>query len=296
MTTNETLDHDVARREFARAKRSWFRVVVVQSALVAVPGVVALLAVPWIAYVGGVLALLGTVSLFFLRGVADSSYARAESIRRLLLVSKGLGRPIAPGVAMSALAEASTKDATDPEPEGEYFNSNLQPGLQRLVHHLWESAHCTVVLAGVVAAHVTAVAVAGGAVVIAAFFSALWFGTSASFGVQVSMAGSAMLGLFGFGAFAELARTYHGLSTTAGKTCTRCEGLLERATLNLPDAIAVVEDYNVAVAQAAPIPTYVWRWKQKALAESWKLAQLAYGKSERATLPGLSQDIRDPSL
>ncbi len=63
----------------------------------------------------------------------------------------------------------------------------------------------------------------------------------------------------------------------ARDTCLRCEGLLARPSLELADVLPTLVSYDVALACAAPIPSYIWRSRQNSLARSWDAAQLARG-------------------
>lgn len=260
---------ELARNDFAAAKRAWRLLLLVQGTLAGAAAAATAWPAPVVAYVALVVGLVGSLAQFAIRWSADSSYERAEAARRLRLLSDGLALRADALDLAKILAEASRRKADDPEPRGAYFNSDLPPGPRRLTHLLWESAHCTTQLARATGTWTAAVSSIGAMIVVGLFVTILALGPP-GLGVRVAGAGTAMLALVGFGVLADLARNFYSLGNAAELTCARCERLLESKATRLENVLPTLEGYNTAVARTAPIPTFIWESRQEQLAASWE--------------------------
>lgn len=281
----------LVQREFGRAKRAWVRLVSAQFLMILLP-LFSLVRHPFVAAMAAVLSFLGVVAMFILKGIADSAYERAEEARRARLIEDALGDAPDPADSMRIVADATCCPSGDPAPVGSYYNSSTPLGPARLVHVLWESAHCTEKVAREVAGHASGVSIVGGALVVALLLGTLCAGASGTVAEGVANAAVCLFGLFGVGAFAELARNFAGLSATARDTCLKCEGLLRHHSVPLLSAIRVLEKYDTALSRSAPLPSYAWRWNQKALAESWEKCQMAQPEANQDAARGSVQDGR----
>lgn len=267
-----TIDSSMVNREFGQAKRAWRRVLAVQGILLALP-LATLSGDKAASGICAVLGFVGSISLFLLKGTADAAYERAETARRAVMLEDGLGVGPDPTESMGLLSDATQRPSGDPGPVGGYYNSPFPKGPARLVHILWESAYCTDKVAGKVATHAMATALLGTATVVTGIIATLLVLPERPHAEAAANAAMILFGIFGLGMFAELCRTFRGLSAVAAETSLKCEGLLRQPSIELTAAMKTLERYNVAVGRAAPIPTYVWRGMQSKLAESWAAVQ-----------------------
>lgn len=280
--SSEPLSIEHARNEFSESKRWWTRALIGQLALVIIAAVSALLPIPSVGVMIGVLALLGTGLLFLCKKLADDAYERAEAIRRRSLLRDGLARgPDAVDVARLG-AETTRRPSSDPPPEGDYYNCSLPSGPRRLAHCIWESAHFTGAQAKRAAEHYGRATIVGTCVVLVAFYLVLSSGALAAptdgtwvaqNGSRVAAAGITLLAFFGLGTLADLWRNFRSLAVVAEQTCVRCSALVAKPATRLVDVLPVLEDYNCAVARAAPLPSYIWRSLQKPLSQTWEVAR-----------------------
>lgn len=273
MSDHNIKDSGRLRSEFARAKDLGRNAFALQILLVAAPLTAVLFPGPAVRMGVSLAALVGGTALFYLRGAAGRAYAAAERLRRMQLLADALGHEPDVNSAMSVIVAASPTPSKDKEPIGAYYNSDLPQGPRRLLHLLWESAHCTQHTSAKAAQYAGAFTVVGGVFVAAGFVLGLQQGVDATLGGKISAIGIVVSGVVGFGAFAERWRQYSGLSHAAKDVSVACSALLERGSEDLVEAVAVLEDYDVALGRALPIPSYVWHTLQEKLAVSWELAR-----------------------
>lgn len=273
MSGHNIKDSERLRSEFSRAKGLGRNAFALQILLVAAPLTTVLFPGPPVRTVVSLLALLGGAALFFLRSAAGRAYAAAERLRRMQLLANALGHEPDVNSAMSVIVASSPTLSKDKEPMGAYYNSDLPQGPRRLLHLLWESAHCTQYTSAKAAQYAGAFTVVGGVFVVAGFVFGLQQGFGATLGAKISAIGIVLSGIVGLGAFAELWRQYSALSHAAKDVSASCSALLKRGSEDLVEAVAVLEDYDVALGRALPIPSFVWHNLQEKLAASWELAR-----------------------
>ncbi len=278
-----TLGTDLMRNEYSQAKTYWRRMLGTQLVLMLVSFIGAFSPWPIVSTLMGVVTLIGAAGLFWLRARADDHYERGEAIRRATLLADSLGVQPEPADVARLLAEATDRPSSDPKPIGNYYNSALPQGPRRLAHLLWESAHFTNQQAKIVAGHCATAAIAGAAIILIFFLVIASTGADPGaatdppalvvrHGAHFAAAAGALLAIFGLGTFAELARNFSALAKMGEVMCRRCEALTRDVNLTLPGVLFVFDEYNCALAKAAPLPSYVWEQVQKKLTDSWDQA------------------------
>lgn len=277
-----SLGTDQMRNEYSQAKKFWRWMLGTQAGLMIVSFTASFSPWPIVSTLVGVGGLVGAAALFWLRVQADDHYERGEAIRRATLLADALGVQPDPADVARLLAEATDHQSLDPKPIGNYYNSALPQGPRRLAHLLWESAHFTNQQAKIVAGQCMAAAIVGPALIVIFFLVAVPAGAvpgladHPSFllqhGAHIATAAGTLLAVFGLGTFAELRRNFNALATMGEVTCHRCEALTRDVSVTLPRVLFVLEEYNCALAKAAPLPSYVWEQSQKKLTDSWDQA------------------------
>lgn len=126
-----------ARFTAAKSAQRWAGRVGVAIGLVAVVVVLVPESVAWVAWGGGILSVVLVVAQQYLLYRFRKAYSEAEEIRRLCMVSSGLGSRI-PAVEMASLRRRF--GCLEDKHEDPYYTSHLEPGPKRLLMLTWESA------------------------------------------------------------------------------------------------------------------------------------------------------------
>lgn len=268
------------RATYARCKRYWTLVMGLWAvAAVVASASVAPLPQP-LPQAAIVLAFVCTVATYALRWRADAIYQTAECLRRNRLLADGLGEEADPSDLARIRSRASQDPGAGPAPIGAYYTSAQAIGWRRVLDNVQESAfytHDLATFAWQACAAIVACTVLG-AVIVMFVTQNLPMATS-----SVRVVGSVTLGVVTAvvgGSIADVGRAYLMLSRAAEACFERAKVLLASNDLSERDAITAMAAYEAAVANAPPIPTFVYMRMRSRLDGLW-----ASVRSSRASVP-----------
>lgn len=260
---------EAMKRQFSFAKLSWATILVLQ-VLAFGMAIVAVNLTAWTlpALICGALV---PISCTVLKRWAGTAYDRGEALRRLVVVSDGLGRPPSAVESAAAATEVPWLPSLDPDPLGSYYASTKAPGPTRLADIVAESAMFTSRLAKTSQA-VCFLAVAFGLVVGVArllVFVAHPLGTPID--AERAAQAASMVLAFGFTTeFAGLMLAYGDLAGAARRSLDTCGRLAEKVDARLDDVMSSVADYDLALAKAPPLSGLVYRLQRTFLDGVWR--------------------------
>ncbi len=256
--------------EYARSKR-WGNVSTWLAVLASVVAIVTLLlrADVWTMALGS-LALVFPVASFVAREIHAIFHARAEQIRRILLLADGLGKQPSPVTLANLQVEAGNARVTEPPYLPPYYNSSLPPGPSRLADIAEESAFFTHHLA----AGFAKILFRSLLIIGTSLFLILWLALQLESPVQVrsiiakTVAGVVLLGTTG--GFLRLFLRFQSLSRSTKPLIDELEGLRLAASPSLADVLRAVGEYNCSVLTAPPIPRWVYSRMRDQLNAAWR--------------------------
>ena len=214
---------------------------------------------PFLLGLTGIAAVILPIAIVWIRESASTFLIRGDKCRRLILYADGLGQEIAP----SDLAEVrawSVGGKLGPAPfSPPYFSSKLAPGVQRLADIVTESAFFSVHLARKLQVWLW---ISFGLLLTCAIFTLyladLAAGQSSEGLNLVAKSIAVFIGFLISGDFAILAKKYGDLRSETRHIYQRCAQLRED-THPSPEVVrAVIEDYNIALVQCPPIPSWLY--------------------------------------
>ncbi len=254
---------------YGRSKSYWGLVVWLWAGSVVLAGVAQTPLPAWMQTVLAVAGLLAAIAAYGARWRAESLYQTAEQLRSVRMLADGLGEDGDPVEIARLLAAGSDRPSTDPPSVGPYYTSEHSQGWHRVVHNVLESAFYTERLARIAGWWCTLVVISAVVVALVVLFCVADAGgshaaASIAFGA-VSVAAT--------GTIADLARAYFGLAAAAGQCVDRAKSIMAQTEPPLRDAINIVSSYDAALANAPPIPGFIYRSEQTRLDALWKTAR-----------------------
>lgn len=225
---------------------------------------------------GGAGLLLPFVT-FYLKEAAGNHYGLGERLRRLLVLQDGLGRVPSARELVDISADCTSLPTLEPKPLGNYYDSPLPVGPQRLAHIVEESAAYTRKQASVASALYGALTVLG----LVVTFLVVWLGLeSLSPDVEGNSGGRVSAGqlakvltiLLPFlitGTFATLWRAYRSLTESARKTFERCDQLRQMPDVDVADVMVAVGTYDCALAKAPSLPGFIYWMARSRIGRAW---------------------------
>lgn len=226
----------------------------------------------------GLAAILLPLVTFYLKEKAGAYYSLGERMRRLILIKDALGRQPSASELVDISSDSTTLPSLSPKPLGDYYDSPLPKGHQRLAHIVEESAPYTRKVAAVAASVFGALTVVG----LISTFLVIWLGLettrlslveSPQEGIektaQLGKLITVLLPFFVTGTFASLWRSFSSLSESARKTFEKCDALRQRGDVELLDVLIAVGSYNCALAKAPPLPTFIYWLLRNRIGRAW---------------------------
>jgi hypothetical protein len=266
------------RREFSMAKRYWLVLILAQ--------ILATLAALYVVFnptrrlllaVGGAGLLIPLIT-FYLKEAAGTRYSLGERLRRLLVIQDGLGRVPLAKELVDISADCTSLPTLEPKPLGNYYDSPLPPGPNRLAHIVEESAAYTRKVASVASAFYGALTILG----LIITFLIIWIGLeSISFAAESNTSGdwvsvgqlarvlTILLPFFVTGTFAALWRAYRSLSESARKAFEKCDQLRQIPDVEIIDVMVMVGSYDCALAKAPPLPGLIYWLARARIGRAW---------------------------
>lgn len=252
---------------FERSKRWWRYYFCAQAIVVLVSGMAVFLTKGYSSIILGVASVGLPFVTFWLRGAAQSHYRMAERIRRMEVVWDGLGREPS-DLEVSMVANAADvqleRGLLGPSP----FASRQPAGAARLAENLQESAFFTADLAGRVVGR--CVLVVSGALGVSLILLYVVARRPELGSEELARLVSIAVVFFSAGEFASLGRSFSTLAKTAGAVTSECSRLRERRRLITDvDALLVMDEYDCALANTAPLPSKLHRRHKERLSKNW---------------------------
>tara|TARA_R110002073_G_scaffold186392_1_gene344965 strand:+ start:1229 stop:2077 length:849 start_codon:yes stop_codon:yes gene_type:complete len=273
MSNDRTLNQ-IMKAHYSASKGLWLLIALSQLGVFGLGVFSASHSEPPLLVLGGI-ALGAPVLLFVLRLGAGAYQAKAEEIRRLEFARKTVNHEPTNATLLQIRSDASKLPSFDPEPDGEYFGSDLPFGPQRMAHCAEERAFFTRAAARTLS-FACAIAVLGG-VIVAVFSSWFLFKTLAADGASSTAdlnltadLFGAFFVFFGVGSFSNLWGKYSSLAKTAGQVFHSCDQLRQQVDLDFSEVYLVVAAYDVAVAETPPLPGVLYRFQKKKLNALWR--------------------------
>lgn len=256
------------RATYTACKRWWRRLIILWVATLVVAGAAQLEIHATLSAVATIAAFLGAVLTFAFRWRADAFYHVAEDLRRLQLISDGLGEEANPSELARVRAAAAIGDSPDPAPIGGYYTSREPRGWRRVMHNIEESAYYTEDLARVAAwtcaIALVAVVVAGFVILYVVLITQDVDNARAVAGATLAVV-TTVIG----GTLADLSRAYFALVRAAGSTLERARVLTAAPDVSEREALEMMAKYDAALVSAPPIPGFIYRRRQRRLDEVW---------------------------
>ncbi len=222
----------------------------------------------WVAWVGGLITVMLVIVQQYLGYRSRSAYHQGEEIRRLCMVSDGLGSKI-PEVEMASFRRrfGCLEDKVgDP-----YYTSHLNPGPRRLLMLTWESAFWSEDLQGHLATKLWRRAVLSTAFFGSATFVALT-GPGGPLVPKVVVASLSFLVSLNFwGKWWDVTQTESACRETATACKARVQdGVTRKSELDeLREVMQVVLGYCATLQTAAPLPDELYEKRKPVLNAEW---------------------------
>lgn len=216
--------------------------------------------------------LIAQVALFILRLNAEGHYGNGERIRRLVMMQDGMGvvpTPLDLAGIQERISGLLNKEAPHTKP---YYASEKQPGDARLLETIEESGFFTAGLARRAWKYFAGIAAIGILISLVIMMSLLLF----PHGQTVVRVGAtfivASMAFWAAGDFALISYRFFVLHRDVSEIINHCERAQRSGNVAQMHSEAVNEfsRYNVALAQAAPIPNWLYRRCRDTLNSAWE--------------------------
>lgn len=259
------------RAQFTLSKKWWEGAIVVRTlaGLIGLGGL--FIPEPTVTFVLAVIAGVASILAHAMQIAYEHEHSRGERLRRQLLFSEGLGRPISASTEEKLRREIGTWAVGEARKNefGAYFQSDLPPGSDRLLEHILENVHWGRDL------HYTARNVAFGVLVVfvtGTFFALLFLARSDTpvaareLGARVFLVVAIV---FVSSGLARMWWAYNAVASRLEKAETRIEALLDKGGISVEEALREMEEYDIQMARAQQIPDPLYKWRRPRLNASW---------------------------
>lgn len=209
--------------------------------------------------VTGIAALILPIAIVWIRESATTFVIRGDKCRRLIFYSDGLGQEITPA-DVSEVRAWSMGDSLGPAPFSPPYYSSTQPqGIQRLADIAAESAFFSANLARKLQVWLW---IAFGLLLIFAVFTLYLADLTAKQNtgglIFAAKSVAVFISFLISGDFAILAKKYGDLREKANYVFQQCANLREDVRATNEAVRGLIEDYNIALTQCPPIPSWLY--------------------------------------
>lgn len=223
--------------------------------------------------IAGTLSMAGPVCVYFLKNAAATYYGQGEHLRRLLVLSEGLGQTVSESETKLILLDAPEIVMNlEPRSRGKYFDTNLPVGPKRVARIIQESAFYTQKLAEVAGNIYFLLVALGMAVAVWVLWAALSLGHPTG-PDQIAKAFSSVIVFFAAGMFVGLYSSFSSLSIAARRTYEKASQLVAVESVELSDALLLMADYDCSLAKAPPIPGFAHWLMRDRISNAWSAAE-----------------------
>lgn len=264
---NKPIDLQAFNRvQYGQAKRTWTAANVL-AVLAFVVGLVAtLLDVAPLSstLIAGALAVIG----WLVTWRADTLKGQAEEVRRALDLQDALALPV-PRALLADLEVQYNVALNRDVSEEKYFASTAEPGLQRLVENVRETAFWSSHQARIMARLLFSVTAVGLLVAVAALLESVRTVEDIRAVREVATGVAAAILFVLTGGLARLAGDYHAFAGAACRARDGADAMLEGTRIDPYAAARLGIEYATARAGAPLLPQWVYRWKGAAINAAW---------------------------
>ncbi|TAL78667.1 MAG: hypothetical protein EPN88_02095 [Bacteroidetes bacterium] len=260
---------DIMGCEYGRSKK-WWNIGFYLKCLLILISLVAIFATSMFATIIGFATLLIPISAFWVREKASNHYSQAEKVRRLLLLSDGLGIEL-PKLEIAQLeVEIGTLDKNRPLYTPPYYDSPLSTGPNRLADIIAESSFFTKNLSNSSAKLFGTIALLGFAIVVCSMYFLIQSNISQTNSQLSAKIVTLMIVFFIAGDFASHYLSYSGLSKVSEVILNKCDKLRNDQAIDINDIIRAMNDYDCALIKSPPIPDLLYTINRDKLNRAWR--------------------------
>lgn len=218
-----------------------------------------------------IFSFLLQVAVFVLRLLGEQQFNIGEQLRRINILNDGLGVKASP-VELLRVIRRTGKSNFSPSPaSGNYFDSKLAPGPNRLIEILLESAFWTHSLAESCFYWFLSVAIVGGSATLLVIVALLNKNLTVANGQTATVAVLTVLTFWSASDVLNIALKFRKLSKETEGICSAAEAVLKNKS-QFPsefEALSMLSDYNSALASSLPIPDWIYSRNQNSLNTLW---------------------------
>lgn len=265
-------DHliEAMRSEFAKSKKWYSRSVIINLSMLILSMVLVFVLNGNYAIVFGIILFVLPIAVFIVREMALVYQARAENIRRSLMLADALDHRPSDIELRQLNIELAKIDKSEPLFDKRYYDSKLPIGPDRLIDILSESVFFTHNLSRITALIFSITIFGGVAVLFIMLYTLPNLNIAQGTAVIVAKCVALVAVFLTSNDFAYLWRRYSCLSYTTKEILSRCAVLRKDKNCAIETVMTVMDDYNCAVMQSPPIPGIIYKSMLKSLNEAWR--------------------------
>lgn len=267
---------DVRNHLYDNAELYWW-----VSVFIALITLVVVLSAVWVAntkflVVAGIIAIMSPVVISWIREISSSVCSEADRCRRLILYGDSIGRAISTdelAEIRSLVISCRLREAPFVKP---YYASSAPVGPNRLADIVAESAYFTKFLSGKMVLFCwVIVSCSLAAVIIMLMIGDVFSNQSMLAGITKSI--SIFIGFLISGDFGLTLKKYSDLKNEAAETYRICTRLRNVEGLTDMEIFVPVENYNLALSKAPPVPYKLYMKYRDELNESYRSSHASEG-------------------